>query len=71
MKVAILTISDRCSSGEAQDLTGPALRHALVEAGAQIVELGVIPDERETIQAELVRLSDQVGADVVITNGGT
>jgi len=71
MRAAILTISDRCARGEAQDLTGPALRDALVEVGAEILERGVIPDEREMIQAELVRLSDQVGADVVITNGGT
>ena len=67
MRAAILTISDRCARGEAQDLTGPALRDALVEVGAEILERGVIPDEREMIQAELVRLSDQVGADVVIT----
>lgn len=71
MRVAILTISDRCARGETQDLTGPALRDALVEVGAEILELGVIPDEREMIQAELMRLSDQVGADVVITDGGT
>ena len=71
MRVAILTISDSCARGEAQDLTGPALRHALVEVGAEILELEIVPDEREMIQAELVRLSDQVGADVVITNGGT
>jgi len=71
MKVAILTISDRCARGEAQDLTGPALRDALVEVGAEIIELRIIPDEREMIETELVRLSDQVGADVVITDGGT
>jgi len=71
MKAAILTISDRCARGEAQDLTGPALRDALMEVGVDILERRVVPDEREMIQAELVRLSDQVGADVVITNGGT
>jgi len=71
VKAAILTISDSCARGEAEDHTGPAVRKALVEAGADIVGVGVIPDERERIQAELVRFSDQVGADVVITNGGT
>ncbi|HUU55550.1 MAG TPA: MogA/MoaB family molybdenum cofactor biosynthesis protein [Armatimonadota bacterium] len=71
MKVAVLTISDRCARGEVPDLTGPALREALVEVGAEVLELRVIPDEREMIQAELLRLSDQVGADVVITSGGT
>ncbi len=71
MRAAVLTISDRCARGEAEDLTGPAVREALVGVGAEVVELRVIPDERESIQAELIRLSDQVGADMVITNGGT
>ena len=30
-----------------------------------------MPDDHERIRAELVRLSDQVGADVVFTSGGT
>jgi molybdopterin adenylyltransferase len=71
MKVAILIVSDRCARGEAQDRTGPALREALAEAGAEVLELRIIPDERALIEAELVRLSDQVGADMVITSGGT
>jgi molybdenum cofactor synthesis domain-containing protein len=71
MKVAILTVSDRCSRGEAEDLTGPALRDALAAAGAEVLEIAVVPDVAERIQAELVRFSDQVGADVVFTNGGT
>ena len=71
MKAAILTISDRCARGEAEDVTGPTLRKVLETAGAQVVESALVPDEADLIQAELIRLSDQVGADVVFTNGGT
>ena len=71
MRVAILTVSDRCSRGEAEDSTGPALREALTAAGAEVVEVALVADDEDRIKAELVRLSDQIGADVVLTNGGT
>jgi len=71
MRVAIVIASDRCARGEAEDRTGPALREELSKAGAEVVELAIVPDERALIEAELVRLSDQVGADMVITSGGT
>jgi molybdenum cofactor synthesis domain-containing protein len=71
MRVAILTVSDRCSRGEAEDETGPAVRDALTAAGAEVLGIVVVSDDNERIQAELVRLSDQIGADVVFTNGGT
>lgn len=70
-KVALLTVSDRCSRGEQEDVTGPMLSDVLAAAGFEVVELGLVPDEGERIEAELIRLADQVGADVVFTNGGT
>ena len=71
MRVAIITVSDRCSRGEAVDETGPALRQMLSKAGAEVLEVVIVPDDSDRIQAELVRFSDRIGADVVITNGGT
>ncbi len=71
MKAAVLTVSDRCSQGEAEDLTGPALQSRLQAAGAEVLEITVVPDVAERIKAELVRLSDEVGVDVVFSNGGT
>lgn len=71
MKAAVLTISDRCSRGEAKDVTGPMLRELLEAAGVDVVEVALASDEEALIKSELIRLSDQVGADVVISNGGT
>jgi molybdenum cofactor synthesis domain-containing protein len=70
-KVALLTVSDRCSRGEREDVTGPLLSDVLAAAGFEVVELRLVPDEGARIEAELVRLADQVGADVVFTSGGT
>ncbi len=71
MKVAILTISDRCARGEAEDLGGALLRDALRARGVEIIASSVVPDERDLIVAELVRFSDALGVDVVLTTGGT
>lgn len=68
---AVLTVSDRCSRGEAQDKSGPAVAAALAEAGFEVVEIGLVPDEVEAIQKELVRFTDEQKVDLVFTTGGT
>lgn len=47
------------------------MRDVLAGGGADVVDIRLVPDERERIQAEIVRLTDEVGVDVVLTNGGT
>jgi molybdenum cofactor synthesis domain-containing protein len=71
MRLAIVTVSDRCAGGEARDLTGPALRELAEERGAKVLELSVAPDEMGAIAEALVRAADELGADVVLTAGGT
>lgn len=69
-QAAVITVSDRSAQGLREDLAGPMVAEMLEEAGYEIVETSVIPDEREQIAAELIRLSD---ADIplVVTTGGT
>lgn len=71
MRAAILTVSDRCARGEAADASGPAVREALEEFGAEIVESALVADEAGPIKERLTRWSDQMSADVVFTVGGT
>ena len=71
MRFCVLTVSDRCSRGEAQDRSGPAVAAALAEAGFEVVEIGLVPDEVEAIQKELVRFTDERKVDLVFTTGGT
>src|SRR5262245_12456943 len=69
MRVAILTISDKASRGEREDLGGPAIREALVELDPEWGEYRIVADEQEQISAALVALCDD--ADLVLTTGGT
>ena len=70
MLVSVITVSDRCSKKLCEDKSGPLLVELLSPA-AEIGEYIVVPDEKELISAELIRLSDEVKSDIIFTTGGT
>lgn len=68
---AVLTVSDRSFRGERPDGAGPAAAEMLEEAGYQVAERVIVPDELEEIQAALVRLADEGDYALIVTSGGT
>jgi molybdenum cofactor synthesis domain-containing protein len=70
MRIAVLTVSDRCSAGLAEDKSGPLIS-ALLSDRAQTAAYRVVPDERELIEAALTEFCDVLQADFVFTTGGT
>ncbi|MCE7959151.1 MAG: MogA/MoaB family molybdenum cofactor biosynthesis protein [Acidobacteria bacterium ACB2] len=71
-RVAVLTVSDRSFRGERADASGPAVADAARRLlDAEVVELRVVPDERDDIEWNLRRLADTGTADIVLTTGGT
>ena len=71
IKAAVLTISDSCSKGQRQDLSGEAINKILNENGYEVCEKRIVSDDAERITAELIRFSDEVDCNVVFTTGGT
>ena len=73
MKVARVTLSDRASEGEYEDLSGPEIERVLVELGFPDLDWIriVMPDEQGRIEEMLRRLCDEEGCDLVLTTGGT
>jgi molybdenum cofactor synthesis domain-containing protein len=71
MRLAVLTVSDRCSQGVATDTAGPAVAALLRQhwPAADIVT-GLIPDDEDRIAAQLEQWSHE-GAALVLTVGGT
>jgi molybdopterin adenylyltransferase len=69
-KAAIITISDKGSCGERVDTSGPALRDML-KSEFDMGEIVIIPDEVDIIASTIKRHIDDLGIDLVITNGGT
>ena len=72
-RIGIVTISDRASRGQYEDLGGPAIRHYLAEVLESDWEsvAKVISDDQFLIEATLAELCDAEGCCLVITTGGT
>ena len=69
ISVAILTLSDKGSAGEREDLAGPLIREMIAGIGATVELYEVIPDEKGLIIEKLITFSNKV--DLVLTTGGT
>lgn len=68
---AVVTVSDRGFSGQREDESGARIARRLENEGYTICERIILPDERERISAELKRLADETGVDLIVTTGGT
>jgi molybdenum cofactor biosynthesis protein MoaC len=73
LKCAVITISDRCSRGEAEDRSGPALMaHLAGEGGTLVCAKPVcIPDEMDAIRRAVLAQISEHGARLILTTGGT
>ena len=70
-QAAVITLSDKGAAGLREDKSGPAIVQRLRENGYDVVEALLLPDEREKLAAELIRLSDALQLDLILTTGGT
>lgn len=71
MKAAVLTLSDKGSRGEREDLSGPALEQFLTQRGVTVVRTAVIPDDAITISETLAAWADEGAMELILTTGGT
>ena len=73
VRIGILTISDRASRGEYEDLSGGAIEAWLKRTITSRWEplRRIVPDGIEPVQDALVTLCDEDHADLVLTTGGT
>src|SRR4030042_1158302 len=70
-RVGILTISDKGHAGEREDTAGPELGLLLNKQIFQVAATGLVPDEHESIVAQLVQWCDKDRLDLILTTGGT
>ena len=73
LKIGLISISDRASSGVYTDAGLPALQEWFTDALSSpwhaITRL--IPDEQPQIETTLIELADQEGCHLILTTGGT
>lgn len=73
VRIAIVTISDRASSGDYEDLSGPAVERWLgrIVAKPHSLVRRIVPDGVESVRDALIELCDRDGIDLILTTGGT
>ena len=73
VRIGVVSVSDRASSGVYEDKGVPALQDWLGRAllNPVVWETRLIPDEQAGISAALCELVDQAHCDLVLTTGGT
>jgi len=73
VKIGMVSVSDRASSGVYEDKGIPALKDWISKTLINQVEFveRLIPDEQEIIEQTLRDLSDVDGCDLILTTGGT
>jgi molybdopterin adenylyltransferase len=70
IQVGIITISDRASAGEYEDLGGPALNEVAQKNGWQVISEAIVPDDEDRIKDAIRSFSEQ-GCALILTTGGT
>ncbi len=68
---AVITLSDKGAAGKREDKSGPKIGELLAAAGYEVKERLLLPDGREPLTHQLIRLADQRQMNVIFTTGGT
>ena len=69
--VGVLTVSDKGSRHEREDLSGEAIQKALSPLNVTIAKQDIVPDEKHLIAQRLTSWADSGEVDLVVTTGGT
>jgi len=70
-RVAVLTLSDSIARGQHADASGDLIAEVMRRHGAEVVARDILPDDRGRIAARLRAYADHLGADLVLTTGGS
>ena len=73
IRIGVLTVSDRASRGDYEDLGGPAIREYLQKTlvSGWIEEYQVVSDDRQLIASSLRKMADDLHCSLIVSTGGT
>ena len=71
LRVAVITSSDSGFEGKREDQSGPVIEAMMKEAGYEVTEMVILPDEKEKLMAKMAQICDENTADLILTTGGT
>lgn len=71
LRFGIITLSDRSSRGEREDLSGPALASFLQTENCSVLKQLLLPDDESALRKILTEWADSNELDVILTTGST
>ncbi len=71
IRVAIITVSDKGSKGQREDISGQKIREIVETEDWEVVDYQIVPDEKAEITELINQLADNNQADLILTTGGT
>jgi len=71
LKAGIITVSDKGSQGQREDLSGPAIAKMLAGAAFCVSKTIIVPDESDQISNAIIEFADREKLDLILTTGGT
>jgi molybdenum cofactor synthesis domain-containing protein len=71
IEVAVLTSSDRCSKGQAEDVSGKLVSEMVKTIGGRTAAYDIVPDEIPAIKEKLLHYCEKLKVNLVVTTGGT
>ena len=69
-KIGIVTMSDKGSQGQREDLSGATIREMVANLG-QVEQYRIVSDDLDIISSTLIEFADQHKLDLILTTGGT
>lgn len=67
----VLTVSDRCSNGEQEDISGSVLKTGIEKHGGTVSETLVVPDDQENIAEQVSSWAKGQSPNLILITGGT
>jgi len=71
LRFGVVTASDRSSTGERHDVSGPALIAEIRSKGWNVFRQSVLPDDFKLLRETLMAWIQRGDLDIILTTGGT
>ena len=71
IKVGLITVSDKGSRGEREDISGQTIKQILPRIAGEVCYYRIVPDEFQQIKNEIIKAVEELKVDLLLTTGGT
>ena len=69
--VGIITSSDKGYRGEREDKSGQVIEEIVSQNGFKVIKKVVLPDEKDLLEKEMIKMCDNLNVNLLLTTGGT